>query len=227
MKNTFCFLLAILISAAGFCQSPKANTDSVRYLALGDSYTVGRFVPTAQSFPYQLTASLCAKSINAATPVVVAQNGWRTDELLKGIGEPAQRGTFDLVTLLIGVNNQYQQKSHDTYQTEFAQILNAAIIMAKGNPAHVFVLSIPDWGSTPFANGRNLDKIAAEIDEYNLINKAIADAAKVHYINLTGLSRTDGTNPDLVTTDRLHPSAKMYSWWIDKIAKEVRKEFKK
>lgn len=227
MKNMFCFLLALILSGTGFCQSPRATTDSLKYLALGDSYTVGRFVPTAQSFPYQLVVSLKNKGIYAATPVVLAQNGWRTDELLKGIGDPAQHGTFDIVTLLIGVNNQYQQKSHDTYQTEFAQILNAAIIMAKGNPQHVFVLSIPDWGSTPFANGRNLDKIAAEIDEYNLINKAIADVAKVHYINITGLSRTDGTNADLVTTDRLHPSVKMYGWWVDKIAKEVRKEFKR
>ncbi|WP_454803575.1 SGNH/GDSL hydrolase family protein [Mucilaginibacter phyllosphaerae] len=227
MKNTFCFLLAFITSGIGFCQLPKANTDSLKYLAMGDSYTVGRFVPTEQSFPYQLVVSLKSKGINIATPVVLAQNGWRTDELLKGIGDPAQHGTFDVVTLLIGVNNQYQQKSHDTYQTEFTQILNAAIMMAKDNPQHVFVLSIPDWGSTPFANGRNLDKIAAEIDEYNLINKAITNAAKAHYINLTGLSRTDGTNADLVTTDRLHPSAKMYGWWVDKIAKEVRKEFKK
>ncbi|TEW65390.1 SGNH/GDSL hydrolase family protein [Mucilaginibacter phyllosphaerae] len=222
--------MAIVLAGTGFCQSPKSTTataDSLRYLALGDSYTVGRFVPTAQSFPYQLTASLKNKGVNVALPKVLAQNGWRTDELLKGIGEPAKNGTFDFVTLLIGVNNQYQQKDHDTYQTEFAQILNAAIIMAKGNPKHVFVLSIPDWGSTPFANGRNLDKITAEIDEYNLINKEVADAAKVHYIYITGISRTDGTNADLVTTDRLHPSAKMYSWWVNKIAKEVGKEIKR
>lgn len=225
-----CFFGAVIASVAGYCQPAKAThaiTDSVRYLAMGDSYTAGRFVPTAQSFPYQLVASLQNKGVNVAQPVILAQNGWRTDELLKGIAEHAKTETFDFVTLLIGVNNQYQNKNHDTYQTEFTQVLNSAIIMAKGNPKHVFVLSIPDWGSTPFANGRNLDKISTEIDEYNIINKAVANAAKVHYIDVTSLSRTDGMNTDLVTTDHLHPSARMYSWWVQKLAKEVSKEFKK
>ncbi|MFD0765788.1 SGNH/GDSL hydrolase family protein [Mucilaginibacter lutimaris] len=227
MKIKLCFLLAIIISQAGYGQANRTIIDSVRYLAMGDSYTVGRFVPTAKSFPYQLAASLKNKGINVALPIVLAQNGWRTDELLKGIAGYPRTGTFDFVTLLIGVNNQYQNKNPDIYKTEFTQILNAAIIMAKGNPKHVFVLSIPDWGSTPFANGRNLDKISAEIDEYNFINKVVADAAKVHYINITGLSRTDSINTDLVTTDHLHPSARMYSWWVQKIAKVVAKEFKK
>ncbi|MEB0249029.1 GDSL-type esterase/lipase family protein, partial [Mucilaginibacter sp. 5B2] len=129
MKITLCFLLAIMASGTIFCQPTKANhaiTDSVRYLAMGDSYTVGRFLPTAQSFPYQLAATLKSKGINVAVPVVLAQNGWRTDELLQRIVGTAKNETFDFVTLLIGVNNQYQNKNHETYQTEFTQILTAA-----------------------------------------------------------------------------------------------------
>ncbi|TSD63815.1 SGNH/GDSL hydrolase family protein [Inquilinus sp. KBS0705] len=219
-------LTVVIISFLLQCAYGYAQTDSVSYLALGDSYTVGRGVATLQTFPYQLADKLRSKKINVATPVLIAQNGYRTDELIKRIAQSNTTQTFDFVTLLIGVNNQFQNKSQDVYQTEFTRLLTTAVKFAKGNPKHVFVLSIPDWGVTPFANGRNPERIAAEIDQYNAINKSISTAAGVSYIDITGLSRGAADDPEAVTTDKLHPSAKMYGWWVKKISAAVAKEFK-
>jgi len=218
--------IALLVHVNSFSQ-PIIRVDSLTYLALGDSYTVGRFVATSGTFPYQLVDKLNSKGLKVASPAVIAQNGWRTDELFNGVIAAKPQPTFDFVTLLIGVNNQYQQRPRDVYQTEFVQLLNAAIILAKGSPQHVFVLSIPDWSVTPFANGRNLDKIAAEIDEYNRINKEATEKAGARYINITSLSRDGALDAEMVTADKLHPSARMYEWWVRRIASVILKEFKK
>lgn len=214
-------LILLLFFKCGLSSAQVTQYDSVRYLALGDSYTVGRNVEQAQSFPYQLTAKLNQKHILTAAPTLIAQNGWRTDELLKGIEAQAENNIYDVVTLLIGVNNQYQNKDIEVYRTEFASILNKAIALAKGNPKRVFVLSIPDWGVTPFANGRNQAKIAADIDAYNEINKQATKTAGAKYIDVTELSRIGGDALEYVTTDKLHPSAKMYSWWVDRLLSPI------
>lgn len=219
MKAFLSVVALMICSSFGFAQNPKS--DSLHYLALGDSYTVGRYVDRSQSFPYQLAAKLNSKHIATAQPVLIAQNGWRTDELINGIKQQTDNARYDLVTLLIGVNNQYQKKDIETYRKEFAEILNSAIFLAKGNQKHVFVLSIPDWGVTPFANGRNRENIAAEIDAYNAINKKVTKAAGANYINITELSRAASDDKEYVTTDNLHPSAKMYKWWVDRLYSRV------
>jgi lysophospholipase L1-like esterase len=205
---------------------PATSSDSLSYLAMGDSYTVGRMMPAAQSFPYLLVNKLNSKSIKTAQPVVTAQNGWRTDELLNFLKNAKTKHTYDVVTLLIGVNNHYQKKDIEIYRAEFKQILDSAIVFAKGNPKHVVVLSIPDWGVTPFAAFRNAPKITVEIDAYNEINKEITKKAGAVYINVTGLTRDVAAEPDIYAPDQLHYSGKMYGWWADKVASAIRSNLK-
>ncbi|WP_158223386.1 GDSL-type esterase/lipase family protein [Mucilaginibacter sp. MD40] len=222
MKPAVLISCLLLFAGTLFAQQP----DSLRYLALGDSYTVGRGVAQSQSFPYQLVAKLRQKNIPVTNPVLIAQNGWRTDELLIGINEQAHNARYNFITLLIGVNNQYQHKDTAIYRSEFKRIITKAIDLAGGNNKHVFVLSVPDWGVTPFANGRNRDKIAAEIDGYNAINKQITQEAGATYVAITDLTRDAGDDKAFVTTDNLHPSPKMYGWWVDRLSKAIVKTLK-
>jgi lysophospholipase L1-like esterase len=197
------------------------NTDTLSYLALGDSYTIGRLVQPEDSYPYQLCAKLKSKGFTISAPTLIAQNGWRTDELIKGIANSGVSQKFDMVTLLIGVNNQFQGYSMAVYRTEFAQLVHTAIAFAKGNPKHVFVLSIPDWGVTPFAFTRNPPKITAEIDQYNEINKDESLKAGVNYIDITGISRSMSDDLSFLASDHLHPSGKMYTLWTDRLFRAV------
>jgi lysophospholipase L1-like esterase len=142
-----------------------------KYLALGDSYTIGESVEEYERFPVQLSARLKKEGIDIPNPLIIAKTGWTTDELMTAINEKNVRDTFDIVTLLIGVNNQYRSRSSEQFRGEFKQLLDIAINYAGGNKNHVFVLSIPDWGVTPFAEGRDRNKIAKEIDEYNKVKK--------------------------------------------------------
>lgn len=193
--------------------------NSLTYLALGDSYTIGEAVTQADSFPYQLQAALSAKGIAVAEPQIIAKTGWTTDELLAAIQERNVQGTFGLVTLLIGVNNQYRGYSIATYETEFAELLQTAIRYANGDSSKVRVVSIPDWGVTPFAatEGRDAQLVAAEIDAYNVVNKSIAEAAGIRYIDITPHSRTAATEGTLLAADGLHPSGKMYAEWVKQL----------
>jgi len=201
-------------------------TDTLTYLALGDSYTVGRLVPAEDSYPFQLAAKLRSKNLNVAVPTLIAQNGWRTDELIKGITNSGITQKFDIVTLLIGVNNQYQGFDIAIYRSEFVQLLNTAISFAKGNKKHVFVLSIPDWGVTPFATGRNPGKIAGLIDQYNAINREESDKAGVNYVDVTDISRAMSDDPAFLASDRLHPSGKMYALWANGLLRNVMRNLK-
>lgn len=192
----------------------NAEATGLTYLALGDSYTIGEEVPAEQSFPYQLTQQLNQGKHQVNNPVIIATTGWTTDELIKAISsnEAAQK-KFDFVTLLIGVNDQYRGLSQDNYSIKFQQILNTAINFAGGNKAHVFVLSIPDWGVTPFAAGQG-SAISPQIDQFNTINKQISTTAGVNYLDITGISRQVKNNPGLLAGDGLHPSGKMYLEWV-------------
>lgn len=189
------------------------------YLALGDSYTCGESIATNKAFPRQLATSLRERGIRIADPHIIAVTGWTTDELARGIQDASPAGTFDLVTLLIGVNNQYrgEQKGYtlDGYHTEFAGLLDTAIQYAGGNPAHVVVLSIPDWGAMPFAEGRDRHYIAADIDAYNAVNRRQAEKAGAQYVDITPISRRAMHDPALVADDTLHPSAAMYALWVE------------
>ncbi|MVN90276.1 SGNH/GDSL hydrolase family protein [Mucilaginibacter aquatilis] len=195
--------------------------DGLSYLALGDSYTIGEAVPAEASFPYQLAAGLTKQQIKTAAPTIIARTGWTTDELIAAIKQRSLTQKFDIVTLLIGVNNQYRGYNIDTYRTEFVQLLNTALAYAGGNKRHVFVVSIPDWGVTPFAQGRDRSQIAREIDQYNAINKEETLKAGVSYTDITPGSRNAATDAALVATDGLHPSGKMYSEWVAKLLPEV------
>ena len=189
-----------------------APVQSTRFLALGDSYTIGEGVEATGRWPNQLAARL-----GLDAPEIVAQTGWTTDELGAAMDAHAFHPPYALVTLLIGVNNQYRGRDLASYRGEFTQLLQRAIELAGDNPRHVVVVSIPDWGITPFARGRDTDAIAREIDAYNAANREIAANSHAHYADVTGISRDRGEREDMLVSDGLHPSAAMYTRWLDAI----------
>lgn len=201
-------LLAVMLLSS--CTSMPTNRPT-RYLALGDSYTIGESVPVSERFPMQL-----ARELGIGEPQIIAKTGWTTDELNAAIDAANPQGPFDLVTLLIGVNNQYRGRSADEYRTQFVGLLNRAIGFAGGDARKVIVVSIPDWGVTPFAEGRDRAKIAREIDQFNAINREEATRAGAKWVDITPISR--GADPALVAADGLHPSGKQYGEWVKLIA---------
>lgn len=195
-----------------------------KYLALGDSYTIGESVSENERFPVQLANRLRSDSININDPVIIATTGWTTDELMSAIKDRNVKDTFDVVTLLIGVNNQYRGRDAENYRGELKQLLDIAVNYAGGKKENVFVLSIPDWGVTPFAEGRDRKKIAGEIDNYNRVKKEECDKAGIKYFDITEISRM--SDPALTASDGLHPSGKMYGMWVDKIFNEIKNVLK-
>lgn len=196
--------------------------EAFSYLALGDSYTIGEGVALADNFPYQTVQVLRREGIMVAAPEIIAVTGWTTDELAAAIKQRALLPSYDMVTLLIGVNNQYRGRSVEEYAAEFEGLLQQAIGFAGGKPSHVFVLSIPDWGVTPFAAERDTVKIATEIDAYNTTNARICGLYHIHYINITEAQRADGNKDVYLANDKLHPSALEYAKWADQLAKTVK-----
>lgn len=193
----------------------------LNYLALGDSYTIGESVERYENFPNQLANELTKKGLIINPPIIVARTGWTTSELQSGIkdsGLPEHK--FDIVTLLIGVNNQYRGESKDIYRKEFKELLQTAINFTKDKKSHVFVISIPDWGATPHGqqSGRDPQVIAKEIDAFNVINKEETLAAGLNYSNITPFSRLALSDKTLVAGDGLHPSGKMYAGWVANVA---------
>jgi lysophospholipase L1-like esterase len=218
-KIIFISIFSVLLSYFGMAQT-------LNLLSLGDSYTIGESVQEAERFPVQTLALLHAKGIAFSAPTIVAKTGWTTDELQAGIKDAHITGTYNAVTLLIGVNNQYRGLSRETYRKEFVALLQQAIQYAGGNAAHVFVLSIPDWGVTPFAHGKNKDQVAEDIDAFNAIGKEEAEKLQCHFLNITPSSRLAETDRTLSASDGLHPSAKMYAMWSAALADAMEKEFK-
>jgi len=207
--------------------------DSLTYLALGDSYTIGQSVTQQQSFPYQLTNALNDDFISNKSPFYVqnptniATTGWTTDDLIDGIANSGiANKKFSFVTLLIGVNDQYEELSLSNYEVKFVQVLNTAINFANGDTSRVFVLSIPDYGVTPFGDGRD-STIGPQIDQFNAVNLAISAKAGVNYLNITAISRLAATNQSLIASDGLHPSAAMYALWVQQLEPMVASEIKK
>lgn len=197
------------------------NKITYNYLALGDSYTIGEKVPLKQNFPNQTIRLLKKKKIRFNDPAIVATTGWTTDELQEALTKVRLAVPFNIVTLLIGVNNQYRGRTVEDYIPQFTQLLEQAIAYAGGNAGHVIVLSIPDWGVTPFAKGRNRSKIAKEINAFNAANKTIARSYGTHYINITPLTREASKDLTLLAKDGLHPSAKDYCRWAEKVAAKI------
>jgi lysophospholipase L1-like esterase len=205
---------------------PKEHKHMYTYLALGDSYTIGEQVPMHENFPYQAVQLLRKQNVDVADPVIIATTGWTTDELAASIREHNIRETFSFVTLLIGVNNQYRGRSIDNYREEFKQLLDQAIVFAGGHAEKVVVLSIPDWGVTPFAEGKDRAKVAKEIDAYNAACKEIALAEKCPYIEITESTRHNGQTPEYLAGDGLHPSAREYTIWAERLTGVLAKTLK-
>lgn len=197
------------------------------YLALGDSYTIGEKVQAADNFPHQAVALLRAAGLPFDEPVIVARTGWTTDELEDGIQKANLQPPYDFVTLLIGVNNQYRGRPVNEYALEFEALLHKALQFAQNNFTRVIVLSIPDWGATPFAEGRDRRQITAAIDTYNAVNKQVADQYNVHYIDITPGTRDAATDRGLVADDGLHPSGQEYARWAGQVAAIIRHEIRK
>lgn len=188
----------------------------IRYLALGDSYTIGESVRESERWPNQLAAKLEEQGIHAET-TIIARTGWTVDELWEGIQVTPPEGRYDLVTLLIGVNDQYRGYPLDGYREDFRFMLGKAIEYAGGDPQHVIVLSIPDWGFTPFAATRETEPISMQIDGFNAVNLEETKSAWAHYVDVTDISRMAMDDFELLAPDRLHPSGKMYSMWVEKV----------
>lgn len=220
---------AILSLALFSCIKPKMSTSNPvaltdpaakTYLALGDSYTIGQSVSEAERFPNQTVQILRSQNIKINDPKIIATTGWTTKNLLDAINAVTLPTNYDVVSLLIGVNNQYQGRSLDEYKSEFTLLLNRAIDYAGNKPLHVFVLSIPDYSVTPFASGSNKTKIATEIDQLNAANKTIASQLGVNYLDITPISREP--DPSLIANDGLHPSGKQYKRWADLLAPMIK-----
>lgn len=201
---------------------------SFTYLALGDSYTIGEQVPVYDNFPYQ-TIQLLRKQypdliFHAAE--IIAKTGWTTDELLGGIADTRINKTYDFVSLLIGVNNQYRGRDIANYREELTLLMDKAIAFAGHHPEQVFVLGIPDWGVTPFAEGRDREQIACDIDAYNKALEDITQSRGCHFIELTTSQRKDGDKKEFLAGDGLHPSGLEYQKWATALSNAIAKQFK-
>jgi len=190
----------------------------MHYLALGDSYTIGESVAASERWPVVLAARLRGRGREVAEPDVVARTGWTTGELAAALAATTLRERYDLVTLLIGVNNQFRGLGLGEFRTQLRALLAFAVKRAGGDPGRVVVVSIPDWGVTPFAEGRDRAAIGREIDAFNDVNRAEAARAGARWVDVTGISRAAAHDPSLVAPDGLHPSAAMYRRWLERIA---------
>ncbi len=209
-----------------FCKSGLTQTikilEPVHFLALGDSYTIGQSVDETERWPAKFAFALSYRGFSVDEVKIIAQTGWRTDNLKDAINSQQPLNGFNLVSLLIGVNNQFQGRSVQDYAVEFEDLLKTAISLAGNSPEHVFVLSIPDYAFTPYGKGN--PSISSEIDQFNQVNQTIAGKYLVKYIDITSISRQGLTRPELVASDGLHPSGIMYGLWVEEIVKNIEKE---
>ena len=207
--------LLFLVSCGDSVTIPNPSSHSLRYLALGDSYTIGESVAENERWPNQLASMLLAEKNIQAEVTIIARTGWTTSELWEGIQANPPQGTYDLVSLLIGVNNQYRGYSVDEYREEFRFLLDKSIEYAGGKASRVVVLSIPDWGVTPFAADRHVDVISKEIGVFNTVNREETESAGAQYVDITPISRRALDDLSLIAGDGLHPSGKMYELWAE------------
>jgi len=197
----------------------------VRYLAIGDSYTIGEALVVEDSWPMQWAHALRANGHAVSDPGIIAKTGWTTDELSEALDEADTSNTirppYDLVSLSIGVNNQYRGRDTDNYREEFSDLLKRAIKYAGDKTSHVFVLSIPDWGITEFGHksGRDVAQIARELDAYNQINADISKQFGVHWIDISEVTRHAGNQTKFYAEDGLHPSRALYALWVKELLK--------
>ncbi len=215
--NYMCVLLLVgLLSLP--VMSIQQEQKTYRFLALGDSYTIGESVAEADRWPVQLVRRFNEGNFNVKLddPKIIATTGWTTQELKAAIKEEKPNKNYDLVSLLIGVNNQYRGYPLDEYPNEFRQLLDIAIEHAGGDKNKVFVISIPDYGFTRFGEPKQED-ISKGIDDYNAINQRITEESDIRYYNITDISRNGLADKSLVARDKLHPSGAQYGLWVDRI----------
>ena len=211
---------AIFAILFGSCQDNEISKDEeqalplLNYLALGDSYTYGQGIDYVGSWPVQLTSELSKNGVEVSTLEVIARTGWTTTDLLNAIGNKSDTN-FSLVSLQIGVNNQFQNLPFSLFEMEFLQLLDSAVQYA-GAKSRVFVLSIPDYGVTPFGTDQE-ESISREIDQYNTYIKTSCETYGIAYINVTEISRELGSSSMALAEDRLHPSASQYKLWVDEL----------
>lgn len=218
--------ILIIISLSHTMMHAQINTTSIHtYLALGDSYTIGESVAEEDRFPIQLVRRLNEAGYSISNPKIIAKTGWTTDELMAAIvQEYIEDQTFDMVSLLIGVNNQYRGRDVEVYRREFTELVSRAVKFARNNVKNVFVVSIPDWGMTPFGKKSPKQNISQNINLFNKVNKEVCIKMGILYIDITPDSRLADKDPDLIANDGLHPSAKMYANWVDHIIRELPKK---
>jgi lysophospholipase L1-like esterase len=195
--------------------------EPIRFLALGDSYTIGQSVSESERWPVQLIAELSGMGLATEPARIIARTGWRTDNLKRAIEIQAPPKDNNLVSLLIGVNDFYQGLDTLWYRPAFEELLLIAVELAGGNTESVFVLSIPDYAYTPFGQSFNPAAISAGIDAFNAVNKSITDFYDIEYINITEISRKGLDQPGLVAGDGLHPSGLMYREWVARIMERI------
>lgn len=216
----YCILLLLLFFAGEVVAQNVVVKSPVLFLALGDSYTIGQGVDEKDRWPVQLEKELEKRGVEINTSNIIARTGWTTRDLINAIRSEAPDSTFNLVSLLIGVNNQYQGVSIDVYPNEFRSLLETALALCGGRREGVFVLSIPDYGYTPFGLW-NQKTISAEIDRYNQINKQITNEMGIAYFDITPISREVVSKTSYLASDNLHPSGTMYERWVKLIAKRI------
>ena len=190
------------------------QTHPARYLALGDSYTIGEGVAEADRWPMQLARSLRASGVSISDPEIIARTGWTTDELDAAITERAPHSPYALVTLLIGVNNQYRNRSVDEFRVQLRGLIGRAVLFAGNTPGNVILVSIPDWGVTPYNVNRDRATVSRDIDAFNAVVREEANRARTHWVDITDLTRAA---PRDVVADGLHPSTSMYKQWTARV----------
>ncbi|GHB84320.1 SGNH/GDSL hydrolase family protein [Persicitalea jodogahamensis] len=202
--------------------TPADSTQGISFLSLGDSYTIGESVPEAARWSVQFAEMLRKDGLAVASPDIIARTGWTTAELATGIIQAKNDKTYDLVSLLIGVNNQYRGQTIDRYRNEFRSLLDTSVKFAKGNKKQVFVLSTPDWGVSPFGKNSDRAKITREIDAFNAVAKEECEKAGILFIDITPISRSGLNDPSMFASDDLHFSGKMYGLWAKEALPKVK-----
>ncbi|MBU2019311.1 MAG: SGNH/GDSL hydrolase family protein [Bacteroidetes bacterium] len=221
-KSLFVLLFLTLISACSMSKEKK-NLNAVSYLALGDSYTIGESVDENLRWPNQLVTWLRKEGIAINDAEIIAKTGWRADQTLAAAQEKISSEKFDLISILVGVNNQYQKKSMVEFETDFRKLIDFSILHAKKGKSSIFVLSIPDYGVTPFA-GKKGPSISKDLEKWNAKIKELCLELNIEYHDITPISQLAKNQPNLIAQDGLHPSGKMYTEWVDLIVKSVRKQ---
>lgn len=222
MFTTYAFLVYFLFNLSFI------NAQSMTYLALGDSYTIGEAVEQPYNWPNLLVKQLNQDGFDFQKPKIIAVTGWRTDELIDSIqkDEESLQTKYDLVSLLIGVNNQYQKKDINQYREEFKQLVEMGLRKSKNGKQGMFIVSIPDYGVSDFAKKKGLKNVSKEVKEYNAIAKQIADEYQIPFYNITPVSKTTEGNKAMFAEDELHPSSKQYQLWLDVFYEDVKKQLK-